>query len=88
MFYTNIVPVLANLSVLATAGFSAAETLVWLPGLLIFGPIGMYLGIVAVKHASAALHAASPGYRPGGGRHRLSRTAGRLQRLRCDIDSR
>jgi drug/metabolite transporter (DMT)-like permease len=26
----------------------------WLSGVLIFGPVGMYLGIVAVRHASAS----------------------------------
>src|SRR5579864_3210760 len=55
MFYTNIVPVIANLPVVATLGLPAPETLMWLPGLLILGPIGMYLGIVAVRYASAAM---------------------------------
>lgn len=55
MFYTNIVPVIANLPVIATVGLPATDTLPWLPGLLILGPVGMYLGIVAVKHASTAM---------------------------------
>jgi drug/metabolite transporter (DMT)-like permease len=55
MFYTNIVPVIANLPVVAIVGIPAPETLLWLPGLLILGPVGMYFGIVAVKHASAAM---------------------------------
>jgi drug/metabolite transporter (DMT)-like permease len=55
MFYTNLVPLLANLPVLAMTGLPAPETAVWLPGLLIFGPVGMYLGIIAVRHAGAAM---------------------------------
>jgi drug/metabolite transporter (DMT)-like permease len=55
MFYSSLVPLLGNLPVLAVAGFPAPETLLWLPGLLFIGPMGVYLGIVAVKHASAAM---------------------------------
>jgi drug/metabolite transporter (DMT)-like permease len=55
MFYTNIVPVIVNLPALAFTRLPAADTLLWLPGLFVFGPVGMYLGIVAVKHANAAL---------------------------------
>jgi drug/metabolite transporter (DMT)-like permease len=55
MFYTNLVPVLANLPVLTMVALPDPETFLWIPGLLFFGPIGMYLGIVAVKHANASL---------------------------------
>jgi drug/metabolite transporter (DMT)-like permease len=55
MFYTNLIPVLGNAPVLVLAGFPPSETLVWLPALLFLGPIGVYLGIVAVKHANAAM---------------------------------
>jgi drug/metabolite transporter (DMT)-like permease len=55
MFYSSLVPLLGNMPVLAVAGLPAPETLLWLPGLLLIGPIGVYLGIVAVKHASAAM---------------------------------
>lgn len=55
MFYTNIVLVLGSAPAAAMAGLPMIETVVWLPGLFLFGPIGMYLGIVAVKHASTSM---------------------------------
>jgi drug/metabolite transporter (DMT)-like permease len=55
MFYSSLVPMLGNLPVLAVAGLPGPETLLWLPLLLFIGPIGVYLGIVAVKHANAAM---------------------------------
>ena len=55
MLYTNIVLVLGNAPALAIAGLPTPETILWLPGVFLFGPIGMYVGIVAVKHASAAM---------------------------------
>lgn len=55
MFYTNVVLVLGNVPGLAMTGLPTPETFVLLPGLMVFGPIGMYLGIVAVKHASASI---------------------------------
>ena len=54
MLYTNLIPFLANLPVLLTTGLPAADTLLWIP-IIFFGPIGMYIGIVAVKHASASM---------------------------------
>jgi len=54
LFYTNLVPVLSNAPVLAFAALPAPETLLWLPGLLLLGPLGIYAGIVAVKHADAS----------------------------------
>lgn len=54
MLYTNLVPFLANLPVLVTAGLPSPDTFLWIP-IIFFGPIGMYIGIVAVKHASASM---------------------------------
>jgi drug/metabolite transporter (DMT)-like permease len=55
MFYTNLVTVLGNLPALFMTGLPAPEILVWLPGLIVLGPVGMYLGIVAVRHANASM---------------------------------
>lgn len=54
MFYTNAVTVLGNLPVLFMAGLPNPNLLQWLPGVLILGPMGMYAGIVAVRHANAS----------------------------------
>jgi len=54
MFYANAIPVLCNLPVLAAEGLPAPEVWPWLSGVLLFGPVGMYLGIVAVTHADAS----------------------------------
>lgn len=54
MLYTNLVPFLGNLPVLATTGLPSLDTFLWIP-IIFFGPIGMYIGIVAVKHASASM---------------------------------
>src|SRR5437667_2884069 len=54
MLYTNLVPFLASLPVLATTGLPDPNTFLWIP-IIFFGPIGMYIGIVAVKHASASM---------------------------------
>ena len=55
MFYTNAVLVVGNSPALLLAGLPSPETYPWLPGLLLLGPLGMYLGIVAVKHASTSM---------------------------------
>lgn len=55
MFYTNLVPVLANIPALMLAGLPTADTILWMPAILLLGPVGMYLGIIAVKHASTAM---------------------------------
>ena len=55
MFYSSLVPALANAPVLLVAGLPSPETLAWLPALALLGPVGLYFGIVAVKHASAAM---------------------------------
>jgi drug/metabolite transporter (DMT)-like permease len=54
MFYVNAIAVVFNLPVLALSTVPEPEVWPWLSGVLIFGPIGMYLGIVAVRHASAS----------------------------------
>jgi drug/metabolite transporter (DMT)-like permease len=54
MLYSNIVAVIGNAPVLATAGPHSLEAAAWLPGVLVFGPLGMYAGIVALKRASAS----------------------------------
>jgi drug/metabolite transporter (DMT)-like permease len=55
MFYTNAVAVLGNLPVLFMTGPPSLEVLPWLPGVLVLGPLGMYAGIVAVRHANASV---------------------------------
>jgi len=55
MFYTNVVPVLANAPALAMLELPPSETFLWFPGLIVLGPIGMYLGVVAVRHANASM---------------------------------
>src|SRR5262245_45617881 len=54
MFYANAIPVVCNLPVLAAEGLPGLEVWPWLSGVLLFGPAGMYLGIVAVTHADAS----------------------------------
>jgi drug/metabolite transporter (DMT)-like permease len=54
MFYTNLVVVLGSLPALAMAGPPALAVVAWLPGILLCGPIGMYAGIVALRHADAS----------------------------------
>jgi drug/metabolite transporter (DMT)-like permease len=54
MFYVNAVAVICNLPVVPTTAVPEAAVWPWLSGVLIFGPVGMYLGIVAVRHASAS----------------------------------
>jgi drug/metabolite transporter (DMT)-like permease len=54
MFYVNAIAVVFNLPVLAVSTVPEPEVWPWLSGVLIFGPIGMYLGIVAVRNTSAS----------------------------------
>ena len=61
MFYVNAVAVLCNVPVVAMTPLPLSpEVWPWLSGVLIFGPIGMYLGIVAVKYATASSLAPYP----------------------------
>ncbi|HTT80792.1 MAG TPA: DMT family transporter [Stellaceae bacterium] len=53
MFYSNALVILGNAPSLATGPLSFGS-LPWLPGVLIFGPLGMAAGIKAVRHASAS----------------------------------
>ena len=55
MFYVNAIAVACNLPVLATTSLPEPEVWPWLSGVLLFGPVGMYLGIVAVRHANASI---------------------------------
>src|SRR5215831_5637268 len=54
MFYVNAVAVICNLPVLATTALPERTVWPWLSGVLLFGPVGMYAGIVAVRYASAS----------------------------------
>jgi len=54
MFYVNAVAVVCNLPVLASTGLPERAVWPWLSGVLIFGPVGMYAGIVAVRYANAS----------------------------------
>ena len=54
MFYVNAVAVVCNLPALVTTPLPDPAIWPWLSGVLIFGPIGMYAGIVALGHASAS----------------------------------
>jgi drug/metabolite transporter (DMT)-like permease len=54
MFYTNMVLVLCNAPALTTAFPPASDYCIWLYLAILLGPIGMYVGIVAVRHANAA----------------------------------
>lgn len=56
LFYANLVAVVASAPMVCLGGgLPAPETALWLPGICVSGPLGMYLGIIAVRHASAAL---------------------------------
>jgi drug/metabolite transporter (DMT)-like permease len=55
MFYTNLVAAFANLPALAFTGLPDPTTWAWFPAILILGPVGMYAGIVAVRHAAASM---------------------------------
>lgn len=55
MFYTNLVPALAYAPALAFMPLPGAAATPWLLALMSLGPLGVYAGIVAVKHASAAM---------------------------------
>jgi drug/metabolite transporter (DMT)-like permease len=54
MFYVNAVAVVCNLPVLVITPLPEPAVWPWLSGVLIFGPVGMYAGITAVRHASAS----------------------------------
>jgi len=60
MFYANLVMVVGNLPTLVMSSLPAPETWPWVPALLVLGPLGMYLGIVAVRHAPASALAPYP----------------------------
>jgi drug/metabolite transporter (DMT)-like permease len=55
LFYTNIVPLLGNAPALMVLGLPSPAVLPWLPGIFLFGPLGMLAGIIAVRHANASV---------------------------------
>ena len=55
MFYTNLVLAGGNLPVLALGAWPQPDALLWLPAIVVLWPVGMYLGIVAVKHANPSV---------------------------------
>jgi drug/metabolite transporter (DMT)-like permease len=54
MFYTNLVPVLLNLPIVAMGDVPSLEVAVWPAAVFFLGPLGMYAGIVALKYADAS----------------------------------
>lgn len=54
MFFVNLVPLVCNLPILVTSSLPPPEVWPWFSGVLLFGPVGMYLGIVALRHADAS----------------------------------
>jgi drug/metabolite transporter (DMT)-like permease len=54
MFYTNFVPLLGNFPIIFLLGLPDTAVLVWLPGIFLLGPLGMFAGIMAVRRANAA----------------------------------
>jgi len=54
MFYANLVPVIVNIPALMLMGMPSISSInLWIPAIFFLGPVGMYLGIIAVKHADA-----------------------------------
>jgi drug/metabolite transporter (DMT)-like permease len=55
MFYANLVPVIVNILALILTGMTPVISAnPWIPVIFFLGPVGMYLGIIAVKHADTA----------------------------------
>jgi drug/metabolite transporter (DMT)-like permease len=55
MFYANLVPVIVNIPALMLTGMPSVSSMnLWIPAMFFLGPVGMYLGIIAVKHADTA----------------------------------
>jgi drug/metabolite transporter (DMT)-like permease len=55
MFYTNVVPAIGSAPLALFAGVPEARAMMWLPAIALLGPIGVYCGIVATRHAEAAV---------------------------------
>ena len=55
MFFVNVVPLVCNLPFALTAPLPPAAAWPWLSGVVLFGPLGVYTGIVALRHANAAI---------------------------------
>jgi drug/metabolite transporter (DMT)-like permease len=55
MFYANLVPVVLNIPALMFTGTPSVSSMnLWIPAIFLLGPVGMYFGIIAVKHADTA----------------------------------
>ena len=54
MLYVNAIGVVCNLPVLAMTPPPVRAVWPWMSSLLLFGPVGMYAGIVAIRYASAS----------------------------------
>jgi drug/metabolite transporter (DMT)-like permease len=54
MFYVNIIAVVCNLPAVFIFALPGSEVWPWLSGVLVFGPLGMYLGMLALRRASAS----------------------------------
>jgi len=55
MAYTNIVTLIGNIPLCFFTPPPAVGTLPWLALFLFFGPLGMYAGVLALKHANASV---------------------------------
>jgi len=55
MAYTNLLTLMGNIPLCFFTPTPAVATLPWLALFLFLGPLGMYVGIVALKHADASL---------------------------------
>jgi drug/metabolite transporter (DMT)-like permease len=54
LFYVNATMVACNLPAAITLDLPDPAVLPWLSGVLLFGPLGMYFGMVAIRHANAS----------------------------------
>jgi drug/metabolite transporter (DMT)-like permease len=54
MFYVNMVALVCNLPVLVVSSPPGPEVWPWLSSVIIFGPVGMYFGMLAVRYASVS----------------------------------
>jgi drug/metabolite transporter (DMT)-like permease len=55
MAYTNLITLIGNIPLCFFTPTPSVATLPWLTLFLLLGPLGMYVGIVALKHADASL---------------------------------
>ena len=55
LFYANLIAVIGSTPAFLFTGMPDSGAYPWLPVIIFAGPIGMYLGIVAVRHADASV---------------------------------